>query len=323
MSKLDWKDKRVLYELEANCRAPYHEIAKKAGISKQVLAYRINRLVREGVVSRFITAVNLSKLGYVNYEAWVQTSSLPMKEKKDFLEFLIEHPETRTIASCGGKFDLLIGCIAKNSVEFKEILRDIQNSFPGYMKRYSVSISSELYHYPRTYLPGGRDPRAGMLYGGRPQELKLDKMDRGILGRMSQNARIPITRLASEVGITPKTVRERIKKLESRGIILGYSTLTQPTKMGYQNYELLVSLRNITEKVEAELRTYCERNPHVTFLLFVMGTWDVNIAFDARDFNHFQEILIEFRTMFDDIIVDYEYAPVLYHHKLDYLPMFG
>lgn len=37
---------------------------------------------------------------------------------------------------------------------------------------------------------------------------------------------------------------------------------------------------------------------------------------------HFQKILSEFRTLFDDQILEYEYVPVLLYYKMNYLPMF-
>lgn len=54
-------------------------------------------------------------------------------------------------------------------------------------------------------------------------EFRLDEIDRRIIYRLSQDARnTPASDIADEMGVSPGTVRNRIKKLEDRGIIRGY-----------------------------------------------------------------------------------------------------
>jgi len=42
--ELDLKDKKILYELDINSRQPNSEIAKKVGLSKQIVGLRIKKL---------------------------------------------------------------------------------------------------------------------------------------------------------------------------------------------------------------------------------------------------------------------------------------
>ena len=46
IDKIDKKDRRILYELDLNARQPLVSIAKKTGLSQQVVDYRIKRLER-------------------------------------------------------------------------------------------------------------------------------------------------------------------------------------------------------------------------------------------------------------------------------------
>ncbi|MEP7013034.1 MAG: Lrp/AsnC family transcriptional regulator [Acidobacteriota bacterium] len=56
----------------------------------------------------------------------------------------------------------------------------------------------------------------------------LDDVDRGILRALQADARISNADIAREVGLAPSAVFERIKKLESRGVIQGYETRVDP-----------------------------------------------------------------------------------------------
>ena len=44
MTKLDLKDRKILYELDLNCRQSNSQIGKKVGLKRDVVAYRIKKL---------------------------------------------------------------------------------------------------------------------------------------------------------------------------------------------------------------------------------------------------------------------------------------
>ena len=49
----------------------------------------------------------------------------------------------------------------------------------------------------------------------------LDDVDRDILRLLQENARIPHAEIARRVGMVPSAVLERVRKLESRGVVQG------------------------------------------------------------------------------------------------------
>ena len=57
---------------------------------------------------------------------------------------------------------------------------------------------------------------------------ELDKIDRKILGILQQDARISVTDLAEQVGLSVTPCGERIKRLEKEGVILGYHARLDP-----------------------------------------------------------------------------------------------
>ena len=59
-------------------------------------------------------------------------------------------------------------------------------------------------------------------------DVVLDNTDLQILERMQANARISNADLARELNMAPSAVLERVKKLEQKGIIEGYSTRIKP-----------------------------------------------------------------------------------------------
>jgi Lrp/AsnC family leucine-responsive transcriptional regulator len=60
----------------------------------------------------------------------------------------------------------------------------------------------------------------------------IDALDLEILKNVQENAKITNADLARRVGLAPSAVLERVRKLEERGFIRGYSTRLDPKKLG-------------------------------------------------------------------------------------------
>lgn len=61
----------------------------------------------------------------------------------------------------------------------------------------------------------------------------IDATDREILEVIQQNARTSNAEIARQLGMAPSAIFERIKKLESRGIIRGYEARLSPKALGH------------------------------------------------------------------------------------------
>ncbi len=60
----------------------------------------------------------------------------------------------------------------------------------------------------------------------------LDETDRQILALLQENARTSNAEIARQVGMAPSAVLERIRKLEDRGVIEGYTTRLSARTLG-------------------------------------------------------------------------------------------
>ncbi|MCL5044164.1 MAG: Lrp/AsnC family transcriptional regulator [Deltaproteobacteria bacterium] len=69
-----------------------------------------------------------------------------------------------------------------------------------------------------------------MKCGG--EQFELDQIDLQILASLQEHGRIPVVKLAEQVGLSAPSVVERIKKLEDGGIITGYHASLDAKKLG-------------------------------------------------------------------------------------------
>lgn len=63
-------------------------------------------------------------------------------------------------------------------------------------------------------------------------DLKLDKLDLAIVDILQKNSRLSYAQIGREIGLSPSAVTERIQKLEDEEVILKYTSVMNPKKLG-------------------------------------------------------------------------------------------
>src|SRR3989338_2378021 len=129
---LDARDKIIMYELNKNARISLSMLSKKTKLSKQNVYYRIQKLEKLKIVRKYSINVDISKLGYLNYEIFFQLRHL----SKDLLDFFLKNKNCRWVATGSFKFDLAVALIAKSPVEFHQILSSILMKFSTQIQSY-------------------------------------------------------------------------------------------------------------------------------------------------------------------------------------------
>src|ERR1044072_789289 len=61
----------------------------------------------------------------------------------------------------------------------------------------------------------------------------IDDTDLRILGMLQANARISNAEIARQVSLAPSATLERLRKLEARGLVQGYTAKIAPRPLGY------------------------------------------------------------------------------------------
>ncbi len=84
----------------------------------------------------------------------------------------------------------------------------------------------------------------------------IDNTDRAILTCLEQDARMSLKTLSGMIGLTSPSTAERLRRLEERGIIQGYSARINIAELGY-SLQVLVRVRplpGMLKKVEKYLQ---------------------------------------------------------------------
>ncbi|WP_327064737.1 Lrp/AsnC family transcriptional regulator [Kitasatospora sp. NBC_01250] len=63
--------------------------------------------------------------------------------------------------------------------------------------------------------------------------VNLDDIDWAIIAHLQQEARLSLSELGRRVRLSPSATTERVRNLESQGVITGYHAVVDLTKVGY------------------------------------------------------------------------------------------
>ena len=115
-----------------------------------------------------------------------------------------------------------------------------------------------------------------------------------ILHALQNNARLSNIELAKEVGLTPSPCLRRVKNLEQKGVISGYSALINQNKVGLSvNVFVHVSLERQTEDhlevFEEQIKEYSE----VMEAYLMTGEADYLLRIVVKDLEKYESFLKE------------------------------
>ncbi|MBI2632761.1 Lrp/AsnC family transcriptional regulator [Candidatus Pacearchaeota archaeon] len=317
---LNFKDRKILAELDLNARATFQEIAKKAHLSKETVIYRIKNLEKRGIIQRYTTLVNFAKLGYTGYAVYNRFENVDEDKKKEILNYLEKIPELYWIALIGGKFDISFGIMCKSVFEFNKIYYQILTKYGRFLVDNTIAIRTELRQYKKNYLVDGKNFISKTpFFGKQPEIEKLDELDSNILSILSNNSRRPLIDIAAALKRPPSTIALRIKQLKKREIIQGYSTYIKTQNYGMQSYRLFLYVQNMNEEERARLFSYINTNPHMILGIETVGQWNFEITIEVENQEELQKEIAQLRSEFKDIIKNIEFI-IMFEDDLIYDP---
>ena len=118
----------------------------------------------------------------------------------------------------------------------------------------------------------------------------IDETDATILDLLQDNARISQADVARAVGLAPSAVLERIRKLESRGVIRGYTAVVDPHAVG-QPILAFVAVKTAESPGDDSVAHALAQCPEVLEVHHVAGDDCYLLKIRARDAEHIGQLL--------------------------------
>ena len=123
----------------------------------------------------------------------------------------------------------------------------------------------------------------------------MDDLDRKILSLLAKNARMPVKEIAEQVALTSPAVSSRIHKLETDGIISGYTVvLNRPADRVY--VDALISL-SVTPSHRDELVELMQNSKEVLQCYHVTGAYTFLIKVSCGSMPQLEHLILQFQKL--------------------------
>jgi Lrp/AsnC family transcriptional regulator for asnA, asnC and gidA len=119
---------------------------------------------------------------------------------------------------------------------------------------------------------------------------QFDNTDKEILKKLSDNARIPYSELAKQLGISNTKVHQRINKLKQTGVIKNATFVFDPKVLGYTT-EAMTRIIVTNAKYVQSLIQSLRKIPEIVACSNITGKYALIIKIFAKDNSHLRDVL--------------------------------
>ncbi len=118
--------------------------------------------------------------------------------------------------------------------------------------------------------------------------MQIDEMDRALLALLARNARLPVATLARKLGLARTTVQARLDRLETSGVIGGYTL-----RLGQEARPALraTALVSIEPRTGPAVLARLDSLPQVRSVHTTSGRFDLIVSLEATTTQELDETL--------------------------------
>ena len=318
MVKLDKKDLQILFELDKNSRLSVNDIANKTRLSRDVVAYRIKQLEKDGIIKKYISIIDFSKFGYQIVRLYLRLQNTTAEIEQQIINLFVNQKNTFTVYKTDGHYDLAVGYLVKDLHTYQHDYEKFLDKFRRHVAEKNFSVFLDYIHFHRNYLIEKQHHDYAAISTGSFKLFQHDSKDIELLNLIKENARISLLELSKKLKMTAAGVKYKLKNLEKNKVIVAYKLLLDSSKLGYEYYKVDLELEDIN--IIPSLKQFILQHPNVIYQDIVVGGSDFEFDCELRNQQDFYKLIDELKALVPQKIRRYFYYKAVKIYKYSYFP---
>jgi DNA-binding Lrp family transcriptional regulator len=289
-SVVDNIDRKILDELQANCRISNRELAARIGLSPSPCLRRLRLLERERAIVEYTAIIAPEALG-LGLAAFAQVTLDKGDTSLDdrFLADLANVEAVFGWYACAGDYDYLVKVVVPDQDSYLKAMVAMRRlkGVAGIKSGIVMNPQAGLFAFYRSSHPRFHPKKLNSM------DSRLDGFDRKVIAELQANARITILELSKRIALSPPATLQRLRKLELTRTIQGYTAVVDPAASGLH----LVALIAVTMEKGANGRSFEKAmlsRPEVAACFSVAGDVDYEIRAVFSDIEGYAKFLKDF-----------------------------
>jgi DNA-binding Lrp family transcriptional regulator len=320
MIKIDATDRKILFHLHEDSRQSLKTIGKKVGISRELSSYRIKRLIKQNIITKFHVNIDMGKFGYGLYNVYFNFKNINPAIKKEIIDYCVDNKLITYVSLLEGVYDFQVECALGDPFEFESMFDKFQEKYRQYLTLiHTISwVRGEHYNYPFLIDKDKNQVQPACWHWGYSNLVLIDELDFKILQELANDSRIPTKEIANTLKSTVSIVNYRIRKLINVGVITKFTINIDWSTLGYDWYHLQIYLNELSKK--NQIMNYLRESPYLIRILkgFYFNV-DIHSTFLFQNQNQLRELIENLTSRFPNTITKCNFYRTFKVYKHEYM----
>ena len=275
---------KILKELLADGRKTETEIAKKLGLTKEVVKKNYLQMEEIGIITGATIHINYKSFGYKAVAHILINVDAQQADK--LVEYLQQMPEVYSYYNRGVKGNIDMVVILKTLEQLNEIKDALKRCFSILEMKTAIWTDVKEMNENLAIIPHDFKNITSINHENVTKEktdsktVVIDEIDQKIADTLAENGRISMDMLGKAIGVSPDTAKRRYEKLKKNGI-LKVTIQINPTRIGYQ--ALCVFLTSTSNAKSYLIIDKVSRIPNIISVMKTSGDYDLQIWAMVQD----------------------------------------
>jgi DNA-binding Lrp family transcriptional regulator len=260
---------------------PVSLIARAAKLQPHTVRRNLDRLQEDGIVTPR-AFIDVYRLGYTQFEVSYAIASSTTHGAASFLKTLVTSKLVAWVGEYSGEFQYVATVCCKTPQDLASFLASTTKHSRVTITNRALAVRIRYTEFPLRMLSHRVACDEPMSFGV-SGTLQIDPTDHTMLSLLSSDASYSTRDLARALGLSQTAIQHRQARLEQNGIIVGYTYVTDFSKLGFQAFSIIVTTKSHTELLTRRILAFCKQTIEVSYLAESVGAYDYKIGVLLRE----------------------------------------
>lgn len=145
--ELDEINKKIIKALAINARIPIVDLAKKTELTRDVINYRLKKLIKDKIIVQYRCYPKLSNIGINLYKVIFRTKNFDKVAENSIKTYVAQHKKVPQLLKLIGSWDLEIEFEVENEDELYKLLTEFRKKFAHIIRDFDIIRITETHKY--------------------------------------------------------------------------------------------------------------------------------------------------------------------------------
>lgn len=290
------KDLIILKELIEDGRKSASKISKKVDLGREIVNYRIKRLIKENLIIKFVPKINQENYNYSEHIIFLKLNLQDEISKEKFIKEKIGDKYLLWIVKNNSGWDVMIRIYVHNFEDFKNKLNDILINFNDFLTNYYTIICSEEIKeeekntaFNKIYKKEQKTQIEEIKNSEFITKTDIDEKDICIIEMLQEDARLKYKEIADKLELSSDSIKYRIDKLIQKNILQGFYPIINFNKIGFLQQAYILKLNNLDLQTTNNIKTLLQKSKQVVKAVKSLSTSEYFFTVIFETPNHKKE----------------------------------